>query len=57
MIKKLWVVQKLIETSCEFKNKGDHFAHSLILENYENIIKAYKEKKDRYWNPLLDFDF
>ena len=41
-------IKKIMRCStCKLKDKGDYFAHSQILENYENIIKAYKEKIDR----------
>ena len=43
---KLAVIQKLITSSSDLLNEGNFFAHYLIIDNYEEEIKAYKNKKN-----------
>lgn len=43
---KLAVIQKLITSSSDLLNEANFFAHYLIIDNYEEEIKAYKNKKN-----------
>ena len=53
--KKLSIIQNLIKNSSEFANEEDLKAQSLFLENYEDFIEDYKEKKklDTMINPEI----
>ena len=49
------IIQNLIKNSSEFANEEDLKAQSLFLENYEDFIEDYKEKKklDTMINPEI----
>ena len=43
--KKLSIVQNLLKASSKLLDDGNYFAHTLILKNFAEDIKAYKEEK------------